>query len=160
MTNVPIHLRSGLSSFVLRKGHLHSLTKFHRKSLRGVLSLSKLSNVPALNFLLGELPIEGQIHTDVLSLFYNVWANPETKVYHIVKQLLETSAQNSRTRAVHLKYLCKYYGLEDPLKSLHLDPPKKSHFKEVIKTKINVYHEKHLREMAENNSRYTSMFQC
>ena len=145
-------LKCGLSSFVLRKSHLNSLTTFHRKALRTILSLNKCSNIPALHCLLGELPIEGQIHNDVLSLFYNVWANPETKVHHIVKQLLGTSAQNSRTWAVHLKFLCKFYGLEDPLKCLNSDPPKKSHFKEIVKTKITIHFEKLLREMAANNS--------
>jgi hypothetical protein len=45
-------LRSGLSSFSLRTTMLEPLSIFHRKTLRGVLNLSKSSNIPALNFLL------------------------------------------------------------------------------------------------------------
>ena len=43
-------LRSGLSSFSLRTGALQPLSIFHRKTMRGILNLSKTSNVPALHF--------------------------------------------------------------------------------------------------------------
>ena len=62
-------LRSGLSSFALRTTNLDPLTIYHRKTLRGILTLSKTSNIPALYFLLGELPIEAKIHRDIFSLF-------------------------------------------------------------------------------------------
>ena len=61
-------IRSGLSSFSLRSTNLHSITIFHRKTLRGIFNLSKSSNITALHFLLGELPMEGKIHRDVFSL--------------------------------------------------------------------------------------------
>ena len=51
-------LRSGLSSFSLKTTNLYPLTIFHRKTLRGILNLSKSSNITALHFLLGELPVE------------------------------------------------------------------------------------------------------
>ena len=76
---------------------LQPLTIFHRKTRRGILNLSKSSNIPALHFLLGELPIEAKIHKDIFSLFYSVWKNPDSKIYKIVKFLLEDSAENSRT---------------------------------------------------------------
>ena len=113
-------LRSGLSSLSLRTTDLQPLTIFHRKTLRGVLTLSKTSNISALYFLLGELPMEAKIHRDLFSLFYSVWYNPDSKIYQIVKYLLENSPENSRTWAVHLRYLSSKYGL--------LDPPPKSQF--------------------------------
>ena len=58
-------LRSGLSSFSLRTTDLEPLAICHRKILRGILTLSKSSNIPALHFLLGELPMEGKRHRDV-----------------------------------------------------------------------------------------------
>ena len=85
-------LRSGLYSFSLRSNHLEPLSIFHRKILRGILNFSKSSNIPALYFLLGELPVEAKIHQDIFALFYAVWNNPQTKMYSIVKFLLETSA--------------------------------------------------------------------
>ena len=146
-------LRSGLSSFSLRTTSLEPLTIFHRKTLRGILNLSKSSNIPALHFLLGELPIEGQIHREVFSLFYSVWSNPDSKIYKIVKYLLEASLDNSRTWSVHLRFLSKKYGLADPLECLKVDPPSKSQYKENILTKVCAHFEKSLRTKADTNSR-------
>ena len=145
-------LRSGLSSFSLRTPTLEPLTIFQRKTLRGILNLSKSSNIPALHFLLGELPVEAKIHKDIFSLFYSIWSNPDSKIYSIVKYLLQTSSDNSRTWSVHLRYLSNKYGLTDPLECLKLDPPSKSEYKEIIQTKICAFYEKSLRAKADNNS--------
>ena len=146
-------IRSGLSSFSLRSEALKTLTIFHRKTLRGILSFSKNAAIPAIHFLLGDLPIEGQIHRDIFSLFFSVWKNPNSKIYEIVKYLLQTSQKNSRTWSIHLRHLTEKYGIEDPLSCLKRDPPEKSQFKELIKTKISAYYEKSLRLSAENNSK-------
>ena len=164
--NVKIHLfrtfvcpiiRSGLASFSLRMPALEPLAMFQRKSLRGVLSLSKTSAIPALHFLLGELPVAAKVHRDIFSLFYSVWTNPQTKIFEIVKHLLETSEENSRTWSVHLRHLCRHYGLPDPLDWLRQDPPLKSTFKESVITKICAKHENELRLKAKQNSKLTYM---
>ena len=145
-------IRSGLSSFSLRTSDLQPLAVFHRKILRGILNLSKCASNPAIHFLLGELPIEAKIHRDIFSLFYNVWLNPDSKIYKIVKYLLETSPDNSRTWSIHLRHLCQKYELKDPLKCLESDPPSKSSYKTDVNIRIQTYHEKTLRIQAENNS--------
>ena len=80
-----------------------------------------------------------------------MWNNPQTKIYSIVKFLLETSAENSRTWAIHLRNLSVKYGLGDPLECLTSDPPPKEHFKEHILTKICAHHEQVLRDKARTN---------
>ena len=146
-------IRSGLSSFALRSTHLAPMTIFHRKILRGILNFSRTSNIPALHFLLGELPIEGQIHKDVFCLFYSVWSNPQSKIYEIIKHLLETSPLNSRTWAIHIRFLAQKYGLDDPLELMKADAPSRHSYKELVETKIYAFHEKELREKAQMNSR-------
>ena len=146
-------IRSGLSSFSLRTAALEPLTMFHRKTMRGILNLSKSSNIPALHFLMGELPIEAKIHRDVFALFFSVWSNPDSKIYQIVKYLLETALDNSRTWSIHLRNLSEQYGLSDPLEYLKLDPPAKSQFKEDVLSKICAHHERSLRAMALGNSK-------
>jgi hypothetical protein len=146
-------VRSGLSSFSLRTAALEPLTIFHRKTMRGILNLSKSSNIPALHFLLGELPMEAKIHRDVFALFFSVWSNPDSKIYQIVKYLLETALENSRTWSIHLRNLTQQYGLLDPLECLKLDPPAKSQFKEDVLTKICAHHGRSLRAMAVGNSK-------
>ena len=145
-------LRSGLSSFAFRKTALEPLSIFQRKTLRSILKLSRSSNIPAIHFLTGELPIEGKIHRDVFSLFFSIWNNPNTKIYQIVKCLLEMSTENSRTWSIFLRTLSNsIHGLGDPLKCLSRDPPKKSEYKEKVLTKITAFHEKELRQQAESN---------
>ena len=50
---------------------------------------------------------------------------------------------------------CQCYGLDDPLECLKFDPPSKSAYKELVRTKICAYYEQNLRDLAENNSQMT-----
>ena len=138
-------LRSGISSFVLKSTSLSPLSVFQRKSLKGVLQLSKQASTPAIHFLTGELPIEAKIHRDIFALFYSVWANPDTKIYDIVKYLLSSSIENSSTWSVHMRNLSTQYGLVDPQTLLTMDPPNKSSFKNDVLTRIKSFHENDLR---------------
>ena len=106
-----------------------------------------------LYFLLGELPLEAQIHRDIFSLFYNVWSNPDSKIHEIIKYLLQSSNPKSRTWSIHLRNLAQKYNLNDPLECLLTDAPSKSSFKELILTKISAHYEKDLRNKAKENSR-------
>ena len=155
-------LRSGLSSFSLQSSHLEPLALFQRKILKSTLKLSSSAPTPAIHFLTGELPMEGKLHRDLFSLFFGVWNNPDTKIYEILKYLLKSSPDNSRTWAVHLRHLCTRYGLEDPLVYLSRDPPTRSFWKELIATKITSYFENKLRNTASTNSLmgYLNTYEC
>ena len=85
------------------------------------MKLSQSSPIPALHFLLGELPLEGRLHLDVLSLFWSVWSNPESTTYNIVKHLLTMSSDNSRTWSIHLRHICRIYKMKDPFVLLQED---------------------------------------
>ena len=147
-------LKSGLSTFVLRKKTLEPLSIFQRKSLRSILKLSKSAANCALFFLFGELPIEGKVHRDVFSLLYSICSNPDTKIYQVVKYLMSNSCDNSGTWSVFVKQLSRMYSIEDPVKCLEKDTPLKSRFKEHVITKITAFHESELREQAKGNSTY------
>ena len=123
-------LRSGLSTFVIRKAQLEPLQIFQRKCLKSFLQLSKTASTPAIHFLFGELPIEGKMHRDIFSLFYSIWTNPKSKIFEIVKYLLENSAENSRTWAIYLRQISQMYGLDDPLICMNRNPPPKKAYKE------------------------------
>ena len=122
-------LRSGLSSLVIKNTLMTPLSIYQRKVLKGILQLSKQASTAALHFLTGELPVEAILHRDVLSLFYSVWANPNSRIYSIVKYLLTSSNENSSTWSNYLRLISKQYGLEDPLELLKKDAPTKSTFK-------------------------------
>ena len=62
-------LRSGLSTFVIRKTTLLPLNIFHTKIIKSLLKLIDRTPTPAIHFLTGELPMERKIHRDMFILF-------------------------------------------------------------------------------------------
>ena len=93
-------LRSGLAALPVRPAQSQFLTLFHHKVLRGFLKLSSTSPIPALYFLLGEMPIQAHIHLDVLGLFHTIWSNPGTTIHEIIKYIVKMSDDNSVTWAL------------------------------------------------------------
>ena len=118
-------LLSGLGALPIRPTVMKSVNIFHNKILRGFLKLSQTSPTPSLYFLCGELPIEGKLHLGLFSLFYNILTNPQTKAFEIVKYILMMSNEKSITWSVHLRIICRMYGLPDPLQLMQDPPPTK-----------------------------------
>ena len=152
--NLPI-LSSGLSALPIRPAHLPSLTIFHNKILRGFLHLSQASPIPALHFLLGELPIEAKLHMEVMSVFYNIWCNPNTTIFKIIQYLLMMCDAKSTTWAAHVRLLCMQYSLPDPLRLLSETAWPKSKWQLLVKTRVTVFFENKLRGIAQSNSKMT-----
>ena len=151
--NLPI-LLSGLSALPIRPIHLKPLTTFHNKILRGFLKLSSHSPIPGLHFILGELPIEAKLHLDVFSLFYSIWANPQTTVHKIVAYILKMTDDTSTTWTSHLRILCKLYKLPDPLHLMEREALwSKERWKTLTKTRVTAHHESELRRKAIGNSK-------
>ena len=121
--------------------------------MKSFLRLRNDAPTPALHFLLSEPPVECKHHFDIFALFYSVWANPQTKIYKIIKHLLQISTSNSKTWAAHIRYLSKLYQMEDPLSCLEREAPTKISYKSYYKTKNLTFHEKELRTKALNNSK-------
>ena len=151
--NLPVVL-SGLSALPIRPSHIKPLAVFHNKTMRGFLKLSNTSPVPALHFLLGELPLEAHLHINTLMLFYNVWCNPVTTVHDQVKYILKMCSTNSTTWSNHVQLLCQKYNLPSPLQLMEKQAiwPKVS-WKCLVKTSVTVYHENKLRTEAQFNSK-------
>ena len=146
-------LKSGLSALPIRPPVMKTIETFHHKILRAILKLSKFSPIIPLYFLLGELPMEGTLHLDVLSLFWNVWSNPQTKAHEAVKYILKMSDNNSVTWAAHLRILFIIYNLPDPLILLDSQPWPKQKWKLHTKTAVIRHHESTLRLKALGNSK-------
>ena len=139
----------------LRTTHLNPISAFQRKIFRRFINLSDKSPVPSLHFLTGELPIEAKIHRDVFSTFYIICCNPQSKIYEIVKYLLENSPKNSHTWARHIYNLAEQYEIEDPLETKKKVLPSKMEYSRNILIKITAYHEKILRMKSLKNSKMT-----
>ena len=125
---------------------------FHNKILRGFLKLSQTSPIPALFFLLGELPAEGVLHIRTLSLLQNIWSNPTSTVYSMVEYILKMCSMNSTTWSNHVQLLCIKYGLPSPLSLLKSSPTKPT-WNTMVKTKVTIWHEKELKRISAGNSK-------
>ena len=104
-------MKSGLSSFALRKNNISSLDIFHKKMLKNILKFSQSAPTSPLYFLTGQLPLTAQLHINVYSLFYNVWTNKTSNIFRIVKYLLESSNEKSHTWSVHVRNISRMYGI-------------------------------------------------
>ena len=146
-------LLSGLAALPIRPANMKSLEIFQRKILRGMLKLSQTSPIPALHFLLGELPVEGMLHVRTLGIFHNIWSNPDCTVHTMLLYILKTCDSNSTTWANHIKIICQKYDLPSPLYLLQEPAWPKQVWNSWVKTKIITWHEKSLRNKAKNNSK-------
>ena len=127
---------------------MESLSIYHRKILKGILHVSKQCPSPAIYFALAEAPIEETIHREVFSFFFNIWINPQTKLFKIISNIWENICESSKTWCLYLRKLCLQYGIEDPSILLKKKPPPKNEFKRDIETRILSFHERELRKRA------------
>ena len=148
-------LTSGLSALPIRPAVMKTLQIFQNKILRGFLKLSNSSPVPSLYFLCGELPIEARLHLDLLSLFFNIWSNPQTTIFTIVLYIMKMAGEKSTTWSFHLRLICQLYALPDPLELMQQPAMSKSAWKTLVTTRVTAYHEAQLRQIALKNSNLT-----
>ena len=106
-------LRSGLSALPIRPSMVKPLAIFQHKILRSILKLSHYSPIAPLYFMLGELPIEASLHIDILSLFWNIWVNRNTKAFAVVRYLLMMASGSSVTWSAHVRIIFQMYNLPD-----------------------------------------------
>ena len=144
-------LRSGLAALPIRPTVMKSITSFHRTILRGFLKLSKSSPTAPIYFLLGELPLEANLHMDVLNLFWNLWSNPQTTAFKAVEYILMMADNSSVTWAAHVRNLCLLYNLPDPLALMQETAWKKDKWKTLVNTTIMTQHESKMRKEARTN---------
>ena len=72
--------------FCIKKKKIDELSLFQRMTVKSFLKLSKSAATPAVHFLLSELPVEGKIHRDMFSLFYQIWFNKDTKILQLLME--------------------------------------------------------------------------
>ena len=88
---------------------------------------------------------------DVLSFFYNIWVDSNTKVHAVVKYLLTMCDQNSLTWSAHVRIIFRLYKLPDPLLLLGETPWSKERWKSYANTTVITHHENSLHISAPQN---------
>ena len=87
----------------------------------------------------------------MFTLFYGSWTNPLISAHKIIKFLLETSSDNSRTWSINLRQIALMYEIEDPF-TKEKDPPSVSMFEDYIITKITFFLRKVTQRACNKNS--------
>ena len=86
-------------------------------------------------------------------MFYTILSNPQTKLFTMVRYILMMTDENSTTWSQHVRLLCRQYELPDPLlMTQNSIIPSKISWKQLVTTKVTVYHEAELRAKATSNS--------
>ena len=132
---------------------MESLELFQRKVLRSFLGFSARSPIPGIHFVLGELPIAGQLATESLSLFWNLWSNHDSLVFKVAKYILIHANKNSRCWCIFVRHLTRQLGLPDPLHLLQNAPPSKDSWMNTCNDLVYKLHLQTLRGNAQQNSR-------
>ena len=66
-----------------------------------------------------------------------MWINPDTQIHAIVKYLLSSSTDDSRTWAVYVRQVSRQYGLEDPLAASENTPLQSQHSSQMLMLESN-----------------------
>ena len=153
-SHMPI-LLSGLPAIQMCPTQMNPLSVFHRNILPGFLKLSNSSPIPALHFLLGELPVEATLHIWTLGLLYNIADNQASTANSIVKYILMMCKDNSTTWSNHVHSLCLKYDLPSPLSLLQGQGQlqSKESWNTLVKTRMTIWHEEQLRKISKLNSK-------
>jgi hypothetical protein len=151
--HIPV-LVSGLSAQPIRPTTIKPMAVFQNKIMRGILKLSNTSPIPAIYFLLGELPVEGILHINTLSIFHTIRSNSDTTVSKIIMYILMMCKSNSTTWSNHLQLLCQKYSLPSPLALLQSGSLwTKQAWNTLVRTRVTVWYEKEFRRLSLSNSK-------
>ena len=88
---------------------------------------------------------------DILSLFWNIWSNPQTKSFQVLQYLLAMAPATSLTWAAHVRIIFQLYKLPDPLVLLNSPLWSKEIWKNHFKILVLSHHEANLRRRALQN---------
>ena len=143
----------GLEALVLHADDIQHLEKFHRKCLRYIQHLPQSTATCALYLLLGVLPIEAQLHRNILNFFRNIIdkennSPPSEYMRHIIIRQLAIKEDVSSSWVAMVRKLLRTYGLASAYTLLENTPSKRqwkkvldvaiwSHWQQILKEEAN-----------------------
>ena len=144
-------LMSGMASVILLQSEIDIISRHFRKTLRLLMKLPEKSPDIVLYYLAGTLPFEGHLHIKQLGLFSMISRLPNSNLHRLAKNILATHPDSSKSFFVIVRKLCQKYCLQSPL-SLLENPPTKSSFKSLVKSRVLDYYNKIYREEVQSKS--------
>ena len=114
------------------------LEQFYKTALRRIQHLPENTATPVIYLLLGCIPIEGQIHIQMLTFFASILRKPNTIEYNIIMRQLALKDLSSNSWVVQVRVLLDKYGLPSPYRLLD-SPPVKSLWKQQVSSAVSTY---------------------
>lgn len=125
----------GLESMVLKKSHLEVLERYHRKTLKQLMSLPQRTASEAVHLLSGIPPITASLHIRALSLLGAIARSPESIMHQVGLRQLAVKEPNSNSWFVYMYNVTTMYNLPTP-HELFKYPIPKVHWKPLVRRKV------------------------
>ncbi len=146
----------GLESLILSGPEVESLEQYHRKNLRFLQHLPQSTANCALFLLLGQIPIEAQIHIKILTFFRNILdqrndSSPSVYTRDLITRQLATQSNGSSSWVIMVKSLLRRYELPSAF-SILSNVPSKPKWKTMVKESVHHHWSKLMKDEAEGKS--------
>ena len=145
-------LLSGMASLVLNNSEITMIEKYLKKTSQNLQRLNDKTPACVVAFLGGTLPGRAVIHLKQLTIFGMILQLHGSLLHTYASSVLLSARPSASSWFQQIRQLCLQYQLDHPLLILQ-NPPKESHFRKLIKSRVVDYWEVYLRE---NAAKFTS----
>ncbi len=129
----------GLETMILKKSHLAQLERYHRRTLKQLMSLPDRTATAAVHLLIGIPPITAFIHIKALGLLGAITRSCDSLLHHIGLRQLAVKDAKSSSWFVYMLQLTESYGLPSP-HDLFQSPISKNRWKHLVKKQVYQYY--------------------
>jgi len=141
----------GLEALILKKSHLAALERYHRRTLRQLMSLPDRTANEAVHLLIGLPPITAFIHAKALGLLGAISRSPDSLLHHIGLRQLSVKDLRSPSWFIYLFQITSQYGLPSP-HELFQAPIKKHKWKIMVRKAVYEFYKDQLIQDARSKS--------
>ena len=135
----------GLEVSMISQKDVKKLEQFQNKCLKQLQHLPDRTANVACNALMGIIPMEIQIHKNILNLFIGILHSPNSVEYRIAMRQLATKSIEEASFFSNVRKILMKYDLHTAY-SLIINTPDKRNWKKMLKESVNLYVEKKLKE--------------
>ena len=151
LTYVLTRMTFGLESMIVTPKQVQTLEKYHRHTLRRLLSLPERVASCAIYLLMGIPPMEAILDIKVLTLFGTIASQEDSILRQVALRQLATKTLKSRSWFVRIVKIAAKYQLPSPHFLLQ-HPPKQQTWKKIVKKYVLRFWENSLIEEATTKS--------
>ncbi|CAG2203788.1 unnamed protein product [Mytilus edulis] len=128
----------GLDSIILSVSDMKLLSVYYTKLLKQIQHLPERTSTSAVYLLLGQIPVEAELHKRMLNFFGNIIRNHGSVERDVAIRQLAVMPRDSNSWFVKIIDLTEQYGLPSPHDLINV-PPGKIEWKNIVRKSISSY---------------------